>query len=306
METRAHYVLIGSIVLAAVAGAFLFILWLGQNRQGADYYDVIFRERVSGLSEGAPVRYNGIQKGQVESLTIDADDPTVVVARVRVGDDTPIRTDTKAELELVGITGLAIIQFVPQSSDAPLLKSVTRGIPKIEADTSGFAMLLEGSGDIITAANLLLSDENVEAIKGILANVNRVTGVIAERDAEIGEAVASTAVLTKNLADASARLDQLMANLDALLKDDAPETLREARAMIAETRDLVHALEAVVEENRDPIAVFTEQGLAQVGPAVAEARRLFSTLDQVLRELDRDPRGYLLGESTPQHEGGEE
>jgi hypothetical protein len=26
------------------------------------------------------------------------------------------------------------------------------------------------------------------------------------------------------------------------------------------------------------------------------------TLDQILREIDRDPRGYLFGESTPRYE----
>jgi hypothetical protein len=32
---------------------------------------------------------------------------------------------------------------------------------------------------------------------------------------------------------------------------------------------------------------------------------MFRSLDQVLREIDRDPRGYLLGESTPRYEGPE-
>jgi hypothetical protein len=62
-------------------------------------------------------------------------------------------------------------------------------------------------------------------------------------------------------------------------------------------------LRAAVAENREQIRIFTDQGLAQVGPAVAEARAMFRTLDQVLREIDRDPRGYLLGESTPRYEG---
>ena len=63
---------------------------------------------------------------------------------------------------------------------------------------------------------------------------------------------------------------------------------------------------AIVEENREPLAIFADQGLAQMGPAVSEARRLFRTLDQILREIDRDPRGYLFGESTPTYEAGQE
>ncbi len=65
-------------------------------------------------------------------------------------------------------------------------------------------------------------------------------------------------------------------------------------------------MNALVAENREPIAAFTNQGLAQIGPAVSEARRTMRTLDQVLREIDRDPRGYLFGESTPRYEAGKE
>ena len=81
METRAHYVVIGSVVLIAIALAFYIIIQMSQTSREFDEYDVIFTERVSGLSVGAAVRFNGIQKGTVETLSIDADAPRIVVAR---------------------------------------------------------------------------------------------------------------------------------------------------------------------------------------------------------------------------------
>jgi len=302
METRAHYVFIGAIVLIAVAGAFLFVLWLGQAQREFDEYDVVFTERVSGLSVGALVRFNGIQKGEVQSLSIPEDDPSVVVARVRVDKDTPVKTDTKAELELVGFTGLAIIQFVGGSPSADLLKNTVNGVPRLEADSSGFAAFLESSGDIVAAANRLLSDENTMAISNFLANLETVSGAVASQDENISKTIENTAKITEDIAAVSDELAEIAKNLDAILANDAPDTIRDARETIANANALVSDLRAVVEENRDSIAIFTDQGLAQVGPAVAEARRLFKTLDQVLREIDRDPRGYLLNESTPEYE----
>ena len=87
-----------------------------------------------------------------------------------------------------------------------------------------------------------------------------------------------------------------------LLDEDAPDTLEEIDKTVAEARLLIEQLNAVVEENREPLAIFTNEGLAQTAPAMAEARRMFRTLDQILREVDRNPRGYLLGESTPEYE----
>ena len=296
METRAHYIVVGAVVLVLVAAAFLFVLFLAQSQDDVDLYDIIFRERVSGLSVGAAVSFNGIQKGEVLDLSIAPDDPSIVIARIAVENDTPVKTDTKAELELVGFTGLAIIQLVGGSAEEELLKDVTRGVPRIEADAGGIAQLIAGSGDIIASANRLLSEENTEAFTRILSNVETLTATLADQDEEIAASVANTAKLTANLATATEKLSRTADSLDRLLATDAPETLEETQALMAELR-------AAVAENREQIRIFTDQGLAQVGPAVAEARAMFRTLDQVLREIDRDPRGYLLGESTPRYQG---
>lgn len=305
METRAHYVLIGAFVLSAVALGFLFVLWLGQAQREFDEYDVIFTERVSGLSEGAAVRFNGIQKGEVAELRIDPDDPKIVIARVRVDKDTPIKTDTRAELELVGFTGLAIIQFVGGSKDAPLLKDVERGVPRINADASGFAAFLEGSGDIVESVNRLLSQENTEVFARILENVDRLTGSLAEQDENIATTLENAAVVSAELAEAAADLNRLTNSLNKLAEDDATEALAETRETMQSLQALIDEMNLLVSENREPISQFTEQGLAQVGPAVIEARRLMRTLDRTLNELNRDPRGYLFGEPAPEYQAGE-
>ncbi len=302
METRAHYVLIGAFVLCTVALAFLFILWLGQTQREFDEYDVVFNERVSGLSVGAAVRFNGIQKGEVRALTLAEDNPSVVIARVRVDKNTPIKLDTRAELELVGFTGLAIIQFVGGSPDLPFLKDVTRGVPPIEADASDFSQFLEGSGDIIASANRLLGKDNVEGFSKIIAHVETLTGVFSENDAQVAEILNNTVQITGNLAEASQRLTGIADNLEQLLGEDAPLAVHEAEATMAEAKALAIELRTIADENRAALRVFTEQGLSQVGPAVSEVRRLVRSLDNVLREVDRDPRGYFLGESAPKYE----
>ena len=294
METRAHYVLIGAFVLSAVAAAFLFILWMGQSQREFDEYDVIFTERVSGLSVGAAVRFNGIQKGEVDTLSIDPDNPSIVIARVRVDKDTPVKTDTKAELELVGFTGLAIIQFVGGSKDAPLLKDVSEDrIPKIGADTAGFAALLEVSGDVLARANRLLSDDNINNVAAIIENVETMTGAFADNENDIIALLDNARAISADLAAMTAKLE-------------AAGTAEEVEALLMASRTLVDDLRGVVDENRASIRIFADQGLGQVAPALAEARRLMQTLDYMLREIDRDPQAYFLGENAPEYGAAEE
>lgn len=307
METRAHYVVIGSMVLAAIAAAFLFVIKLTQTQTDFDEYDVIFTERVSGLSVGAAVRFNGIQKGEVDTLSIDPTDPSIVIARVRVDKDTPVKTDTKAELELVGFTGLAIIQFVGGSASQPLLKEASNDdVPKIKADTSGFAAFLEGSGDVIAQASRLLSDENIEGIAGIITNIETMTGAFAEHEDDIGATLANINSITTDLAKVTAKLDAAAAGLQTFMEEDAPATADEIEALLQESRALMSDLRAITNENRASIRVFADQGLGQVAPALTEARRLMRTLDAVLREIDRDPNAYFFGERAPEYTGGDE
>ncbi|MBY0423539.1 MAG: MCE family protein [Parvularculaceae bacterium] len=298
METRAHYVLIGAFVLSAIAAAFLFVLWLGQKQDTFDEYDVIFTQRVSGLSKGGQVRFNGIQKGEVHSLAIDPENPTIVRARVRVDRDTPIKTDTRAELELVGFTGLAVISFVGGSRDKPLLKEVVRGVPEITGDTAGLAAFFEGSGDIVAAAQRLLSEDNTKAVTRTLESFAEVSEEVAKNKDEIGVVIRNAATISTDLASTMKKLDRSATQLEKIMASDGPETVKEARALVVEMR-------AMVAENREPLAAFTNEGLSQVGPAIVEARRLMRSLDQVLREVDRDPRGYIFGDSTPRYEAGE-
>ena len=307
METRAHYVVIGSLVLAAIAGVFLYIIRITRSQGDFDNYDVIFTERVSGLSVGAAVRFNGIQKGEVETLSIDPNDPSIVVARVRVDDDTPVKTDTKAELEFVGFTGLAIIQFVGGSREAPLLKDVSEErVPQLSADMSGFGAFLEGSGDVLAQANRLLSDDNITGISDIIMNIEKLTAAFADNEDDIVATLGNLNAITTDLAQVTAKLDAAATSLESFLAEDAPATMAEVDAVLKESRALVADLRTITGENRAAIRVFADQGLGQVAPALAEARRLFRTLDAMLRDIDRDPNAYFFGERAPEYAGSDE
>lgn len=304
METRAHYVLIGAFVLSAAAAAFLFILWIGSGQREFDEYDVIFTERVSGLSEGSIVRFNGIQKGEVATLSIDPDDPSIVVARVRVDKNTPIKTDTSAELEFVGFTGLAIIQFVGGSKEAPMLKTVSEfDVPRLQADTSGFTMFLESSGDVLAQANLLLSDKNINAIAGIIENIETATSAFADNKDDIETLLKNAGAISQDLASITQKLESAATALDEIVAGDGAKTVREAEALMAESRALIADLNSIVNDNRASIEIFAERGLGQVAPTLTEARRLMRTLDYMLREIDRDPPAYFFGERLPEFEG---
>ena len=304
METRAHYILIGSFVMIAIGLAFVFVLRVTSTQGNFDSYTIIFEERVTGLSNGSIVRYNGIQVGEVESLALDPENPSNVIAQVRIAEDTPVTTDTTVELEPVGFTGLAIIQFVGGSKDAPLLKDVSEErVPTIVADTSGMSQFLAGTSEIIGRANLILSDENIESITQTLNDIQVVTGAIAENRDEISDLIKNANAATAELTLTLENLRRASDGLEALLSESGPDVMQNADQLITDIRALIDETETLVAENRDSVRYFADQGLGQVAPALAEARQLMRSLDYLLREIERDPKAFFLGEGTPEYSG---
>ena len=109
METKANYTIVGFFTVLVIAAAFGFVYWMAEYGRGGPMTELIVRipGSANGLSVGSPVRFNGIQVGSVQTLSIDADDPQYSLAFTQVRTDAPIYPSTKAALEIQGLTGAA-------------------------------------------------------------------------------------------------------------------------------------------------------------------------------------------------------
>ena len=113
METKANYTIVGFFTVLVIAAAFGFVYWMAEYGRGGPMTELIVRipGSANGLSVGSPVRFNGIQIGSVQTLSIDADDPQYSLAFTQVRTDAPIYPSTKAALEIQGLTGAAYIEL---------------------------------------------------------------------------------------------------------------------------------------------------------------------------------------------------
>ncbi|MCQ8185731.1 MlaD family protein [Parvularcula maris] len=308
METRAHYVLIGSAVVATLVMAVLFALWLGNAERAYDEYYVTFTERVSGLQVGAAVQMNGIRVGEVEELGLDEDNPNIARALVRVDEDTPIKVDTEAELELVGVTGLSIIQFVGGDPQTPLLKQVSNErIPEIEGSAGGLAAVIESSGPLAENITSLVSAENIDRINRILQDIETLTDAVADSEDDIGtiiENAATVSIILRRNAEALdgtvARINAVLAETEGLLAGDIKRTLEETSASAEELASVMAQLDDIITENRPAIDAFAQEGLGATVGVIAQANRVLATTEAILQEFDRNPAQFLLGENRPE------
>jgi phospholipid/cholesterol/gamma-HCH transport system substrate-binding protein len=317
METRANHVLIGAFTLAVLILSVLFALWaanFSSNKQFNEF-DVVFIEAVTGLSKGSIVQYNGIAVGEVRKLSLDKNDPGKVIARVRVDAETPVKVDTKAKLAFVGLTGVAQIQFSGGKPESALLIETSKQpIPVIIAEESAFAKLLNSTEDITTTAadvliriNRMLSDSNVNKISKSLDNIEQITGTVANQKQDIAslltDARTAAAKLDSTLAkadNAMGKLDKGMDSLDKNVFQELPQLVSSLEKTLKELEKLSTNANGLVEDNREQINSFTQQGLTQVGPTLSELRALIKDLNRLSTRLNENPAGVVLGRNQPE------
>ncbi|TVT82265.1 MlaD family protein [Pseudomonas sp. H3(2019)] len=303
METRAHHVLIGLFTVLVVAGALLFGLWLAKSSVDTAFkdYEVVFNEAVSGLSKGSAVQYSGIKVGDVVSLRLDPKDPRRVLARIRLGGDTPIKEDTQAKLALTGITGTSIIQLSGGTPQSPELEGKNGNLPEIVASPSPISRLLNNSDDLMSSVNLLLhsanqmmSPENVDRLSNTLENLKQTTGSIAEQRGDLSQAMQQLASVGKQ---ASATLEQtsaLMRNANGMLNDQGKQMFGSAEQAMKSLEQSSATINSLLTDNQDALNNGM-QGLNSLAPAIRELRDTLNSLRAISRRLDSNPSGYLLG-----------
>lgn len=273
METKANFILIGAATVAGAALIMLFAMWLANSefRRGYNEYEVVFDDPVRGLTEGGEVRFNGIKVGEVQELRIDADNTNRVIARIRVAAEVPVRADSEAQLEPIGLTGVTLIQLSAGSTDAALLRpTFGAGLPRIVGRGSQIDILVERSEDIVMRASEamasvrdLLTDENIARVSRILNNLERVSTELAGRRSVIARSSEAAGAMTTAANDIGA-------------------LARQTQAQLAE-------LDEAMGEIRAAASVASGETLPELALAAEEIRRASAAIGRVATNLEENP-----------------
>lgn len=309
METKASHLLVGIFTLVSVAAAFVLIVVIGkvQFDRAYAYYDIVFDDAVSGLSNAGDVRYNGILVGEVRRIWIKPETPDKVWVKVRIErrDDIVIREDSVASLEFQGVTGVSYVQISGGRNDSPVLPIVadeTAQAPVIAAKPSALqavfasvpSMLAEAE-KLLIEARALFSDENKESLRAILSNVSTLTDAVAGEKDNIGTLIRNTAEISTELATASKQLTEMTGHINGLLDKDVSGFINQARETTAAYEVLADDVSRLIRKNEDGINTFTEQGLAQLAFFLTEARQLVASLDRIAQKLESDAPSFIFG-----------
>ena len=331
METRANYVVIGAFTLAAVVGAFLFVMWIAgyATPGGHRSFQVVFNGSVSGLSNGANVNFNGIKVGEVTHLTFSRSDPHQVVADIDVSADAPIDRNTKARLETAGITGAAAVALLGGSKPGQPLGE--NGQPAVIYAEQSMQLqdILDNVGALSIRATAVLDDaqkvisDNSGPIHSAIQNADVFSKALADNAPGIDAALKSVGELGKQIGPLAARLQTLSDDADRVVQAIDPDEVRSivdnvqnlsakgvsvvdrADKILADNSDSIHStLEsadvfAKTLADNAPNVDTTLKNLAEISktiqPVVAQIQTLSENANRLIAAVDPDKVRDVVG-----------
>lgn len=283
------FILLGAVVLFAVG---FWVAGVGQTVP-TSRYTVIFERDVNGLSEGSPVRYMGVDVGQVTSIRLFPAEKTAIEVRIEVASSTPVDSGTYASLGYQGITGVAFINLAADFGEhEQLAVSAGHDYPIIRTRDVGIAALLNSGPEVLARVNSLLDDagqvlgeENRNSATQILANLEQVTNALAEQR----DSMSAVPVRMNESLDQLQDTLELAAEVTSEARPDllaAMQSLRQATERLA---NVTGRVEHWVVENDAAIDSFLAGGVGETAALMTDTRAAMRELEKLSAELRRNP-----------------
>ena len=246
MKPRAGNLLIGSTTLVLLAAGLVGLLGFRNIRQQVPLR-IVFAGSASGLHQGGSVNFDGVQIGEVKSLTLDS--PRRVVVLAMVDSNAPIRKDTIVGVEFQGLTGVAAIALTGGAAAAPPVLLDKDGVPILTADLS-----------------------EIQSIRDTLHNVDRfLVGNQAQLKDSLRRFEADTALLAgkaeavdgfiRQLDGAFAGFDRFVGMLPGIPNGQANLWLEKVKSILELAQNLDRSSTAWIEEGRRSLLDISESAV---------------------------------------------
>ncbi|MEY3014459.1 MAG: hypothetical protein RIT45_3194 [Pseudomonadota bacterium] len=232
------FVLVGLLLLGAALATVIGRRMLTESIPFA----VRYRESVSGLDIGSPVRYQGLRVGRVAAMRIADDDPGAIEVDLALDSGTVLYEGTEAQLDSAGLTGLTYINLTPGDPRSKPLEAGSLLPPRgsLTSRITGEAEQIRVRVEKALEQTIrFTSDENRVRLERLLDDADK---LLRDTDAAV---LALQPQLEKAIADldAAAIATQKLAHAGERSLRGVDDTLLAARTSLSETNRVLGGID---------------------------------------------------------------
>jgi ABC-type transporter Mla subunit MlaD len=314
MPTKSQKRRLGIFIFLVIIllAALLLIIGTRQFLEEQDTYLIAYKDiSVSGLDVGSPVKYLGLGVGSIKNIRIDIEDISKIIIEIAVKSGTPIKKDAYADIEMLGITGLKMIEIRGGSSAADLLEPgeyIQAGKSSSELITGKAEVIMEKIELLINNLNQFSKPENLNEIINLAKNANRsfedFDVILRENRQELRDIIAQAQVTgarldtitqllvpkktTTRQASLSDTLNEILSNINkvanSLKTANMGLVIEELAVTLDRTNRILNIMDHDLERGRDNIFI-----------SLRKLRSTLEYLDETARMVNEDPSILLRG-----------
>jgi phospholipid/cholesterol/gamma-HCH transport system substrate-binding protein len=284
----------------AIAGCAVLVvllsisLGLKLSERTKTYWAFFKGESVSGLEQGADVKFSGVPIGRVEKISYDAADLSKVKVAFRVQADFPMKSDMYATAGLLGITGLKYIEIMGGSNAAPTLKNNSEIPTRVSliSSISGKAEAIAVKAELlINNLNTLTDPDSLRSFRILLDNMAAVTGdargIVSSLTPKVDSMAGSAASVMGKVDRIAGNVQDITATLDhAFSAGQLTSTITSIDSAAISLRQVSQNLSLIVLQSHDDFAV-----------SMRNLREATENADQLTQMLVENPSLLLRNEA---------
>jgi phospholipid/cholesterol/gamma-HCH transport system substrate-binding protein len=287
------------IVAGATLLTIFFSVTLGINltKTTKTYFAYFGGESLSGLEQGATVKYTGVPIGKIDKISYQPSDLSKVKVILKVQPDFPIKTDMYATTGMLGITGLKYIEILGGSDTASLLKAGS----EIPTRVSMFSAISGKAEAIVAKIELLVNNlnqlSNPDSLKSLRVMLDNVAAIT-------GDARAMTADITPKVNSMTESAERIVTKADLIAGDVKrfTGTLDSAFSAGSMTRTLsfVDSAALALKDVAQNLSLLVRQSREDFTVTMQNLREATESANQFAKMLEENPSLLIKGE--PQKE----
>lgn len=315
MENRAYAFIAGLFAIFLCGGLIAGFWWLGGSHTEENEYVVYSEYPVAGLNPQAAVRYRGVNAGGVGTISIDPQNPKIILVTISVDSRLKLTRGTFGQLASQGLTGLSYIELDDSGKDlAPL------GDARIPLYESNISQMVNSGKDImrktealeadaaklIKALNRVLDDRNVDKINRLLANMEASSG---ELDALLKSSHSTTDKAGRLLDEI--RPQELSKTLEAVRQasNSMKDTADTARPAVAQLQHSLQEFERIgrhIEQSSVELGdTLNDETLPRVHELTRQLQQDAGSINRLAETLEQHPNSVIFGKPQPAPGPGE-
>jgi phospholipid/cholesterol/gamma-HCH transport system substrate-binding protein len=301
--SKAQRARLGVFVVSGIVLLLMFVsvtLGLKLSRTMKTYYAYFQGESLSGLEQGALVKYSGVPVGKVEKITYQLADLSKVKVSLAVQPDFPMKEDMFATTGLLGITGLKYVEIQGGTSPAPLLKNGGEIPTRVSlfSSISGKAEVIVAKVELlINNLNRLSDPDSLKSLRFLVQNIAAITN----------DARKITGNITPKVDSISSSASRIMNKVDRIAGNvqDFTGTIDSAfsAGSITRTISAIDSAAIALKLAADNLSLLVRQSREDFSVSMRNLRNASESANQLTKMLAENPSLLLRrGESQKERE----